>query len=426
MMVWQFPPVSRGGAEMQCWKQARALAARGHHVTILTSWPYLHLPRTEAVAGVTIRRLGLFCPITRQIRGLHHWIRRRFSPPNALAPDPFSADGPRVASSTSRKRLRWMAPAEYLGYGSFLLEAAWWARRKSNHAQVVHVHESHWLAGFGHWMAEQMGAPVFCKEAFAEVLQGMGSRDVPGLKSWKVRRGDCVFIAIAPHVRLALEQAGIQPEKIVDIPNGVGLPQQTALPEQHADAVYAGNFTQGATYKAFDVLFKAWGQAVHHAPHMRLRMYGAGHQKRWQLFAEQEGCGNSVHFMGRTDNLPQELLSAGYLVLPSRSEGLSNVLLEAMACGIPAVVSDIPGNTRVVRNGVEGLVVPVGDVDALAAAMSQLAKDPQLRAKMGRNARARAAQEFAIEKVAAQLEAAYAARLADLKPTGSPHQMIQS
>ncbi len=411
MMVWQFPPASRGGAEMQCWKQARALAARGHEVTILTGWPWLRLPRREITDGVTIRRIGFFLPVTMQIRRLHRWLHLRVAPPAANTPDPFSADGPRSGTPSPRKRFRWMAPVEWMGYASFLLEVAVWSRRSANRVDVVHVHESHWLAGVAHWVAERMEAPVLCKEAFADVLQWPGARDVPGLARWKIRRDRCRFVAIAPHVRQALESAGIPPERIVDIPNGVEMPEETARPEASTRAVYAGNFSQGAVFKAFDVLLTACARACREAPELTLRLFGGGSVERWRLFAEVEGCGSAVEFAGRTDDLPREFRAVGFLVLPSRTEGLSNVLLEAMASGLPAVVSDIPGNTAAVRDGVEGLVVPVGDADALARAMVRLIRDSDLRVRLGQAARQRAEEVFSIDRVAEQLEQAYRAAL---------------
>ena len=408
MMVLQFPPASRGGAEGQCWKQARALAARGHEVTILTEWLWWSSARLEILDGVTIRRLGFFLPAATQIRQLHRWLRLRKTLPTDDQPDPFSADASQAPGPKEPKRFRWMAPVEWMGHGSFILETALFCVLGKWRADVVHVHESHWLAGFAHWLAERLSSPVFCKEALGNVLPWPGSRDVPGLSRWKRRRDQCLFIAITPHIARELERAGISSHRIVNIPNGVDIPEQTAKPETNALAIYAGNFSQGAVYKAFDVLLKAWGKAIRTAPEMRLRLFGAGGIERWKRVAEQEGCGKSVEFAGRSDHLQQEFQAAGFLVFPSRSEGLSNVLLEAMACGLPSIVSDIPGNTEAVRDGVEGRVVSVGDADALADALIHTFRSPELRVKWGAAARKRANDFFAIEKVAERLEEAYA------------------
>lgn len=407
MMVLRLPPVPCGGAEMQCWKQACALAARGHEVTVLTEWLEGGSARREIKEGVVIRRLGFMLPITMVVRRWHRSIRLKVASPAADGPDPFSVDGAVAVSGRKRRNFRWMAPVEWLEQASFILETGWAAKRGRLEADVVHVHESHWLAGFGHWVGEKLGAPVFCKEASAKVRLWPGGSDVPGQARWKVRRDRCRFIAMTAHIRGELEKAGIPRAQIVEIPNGVVLPETVAQPAANRSAIYGGNFTQGSVYKAFDVLIKAWGLVQREEPGARLFLFGEGDVSRWKRLAAQEGCGESVHFCGKAENLPEKFREAGFLVLPSRLEGLSNVLLEAQAAGLPAVVSDIGGNLAVVTDGENGLVVPVGDAAALAAACVRLVRSPDLREKLGRAARERAAKFFCIEKVAEQLEAAY-------------------
>ena len=407
MMVLQFPPAHSGGAEMQCWKQARALAARGHEVAVLTEWFQARSARREILDGVIIRRMGSFLPVTAAVRRLHRWLRLKLTAPAADRPDPFSADQPLSVSQKERTRFRWMSAVEWLGQLSFILEAGWAVKRGSLKADVVHIHESHWLAGFGHWVGEKLHAPVLCKEACGQVLLWQGGGDIPWRTRWKRRRALCRFIAVTPQVRRELEKAGIFSSRIADVPNGVEIPTTTARPEEHDLAVYAGNFSQGSVYKAFDVLFRAWGQVHREEPSLRLRLFGAGGMERWRQVAEMEGCGESVEFAGPSANLHAEFYKAGFLVLPSRVEGLSNVLLEAQAAGLPAVVSDIGGNVAVVRDGENGCVVPVGNAEALAAAIVKTARSPARRAEMGRAARARIQEDFAINQIAARLEEAY-------------------
>ena len=80
-------------------------------------------------------------------------------------------------------------------------------------------------------------------------------------------------------------------------------------------------------------------------------------------------------------------------MLPSRVEGTPNALLEAMSCGLPVVVSDgAPGPLELVEDGVTGLVVPVNDAAALAAAMRRLASDGELCCRLGAAARARVSE----------------------------------
>lgn len=409
MMIQHFPPAYRGGAELQCWKQACALAARGHEVTIWTEWLWGRSARREVRDGVTIRRLGLFMPATTAVQRLHRWLRGKLSGPAEEGPDPFSADGGLSAAPQGPRRIRLLGIAEWLGHLSFLAEAALAAKAGRGKADVVHVHESHWLAGFGQWVAEQWGVPVFCKEACGAVLPWQGGGAVPGWPAWKRRRMRCTFIAMTPHIRRELEKAGIPAGRIREVPNGVELPEAEARPEEHAGAIYAGNFYQGAVFKAFDVLLAAWGQVHREEPELRLRLFGSGDPGRWKQVAEKAGGGDSVEFAGKTEELQGEFRKSGFLVLPSRVEGMSNVLLEAQAAGLPAVVSDIGGNVAVVADGENGLVVPTGDAAALAQAILRLGRSPELRARMGQAARKRMREDFSLEAVAARLEAVYRA-----------------
>jgi glycosyltransferase involved in cell wall biosynthesis len=96
---------------------------------------------------------------------------------------------------------------------------------------------------------------------------------------------------------------------------------------------------------------------------------------------------------------------AGLLALSSITEALPNVVLEAMAAGLPVVATRVGGVPELVRPGRTGWLVNPGDAPGLAAAMSQLLADPETRQAMGREARRRAQQEFSLETMAQRYEA---------------------
>jgi len=399
MMILHFPPIGIGGAERQCFRQAKALVRRGHQVSILTPWWVGSSPRHEVIDGVDIYRMGSLLPLTWYARKWHN----RLKPPLAEVGAPSTSS----AAPSQRKRFRWMSIPERSGWLSFLAEIAVAVKGGRIFADVMHVHESHWLAGFAHWMAERMGTPVFCKEALAPVLRWGGVEDVPFAKRWKKRRSQCRFIAITRNIAHLLREVNIPENRIVRIFNGVECPSQGANPREYTGGLYVGNFRQGAWHKAFDVLIQAFAIAVRREPGMRFRLYGRGDTSGWVKFAREQGCEEKMDFAGETDDVLSALRQCGFFVLPSRVEGLSNALLEAMSMGVPVVVSAIPANTEVVRNGVEGIVVPVGDADALATAMLELYRAPELRVRLGMAARKRIQEEFDIGKVAEQLERAY-------------------
>lgn len=128
--------------------------------------------------------------------------------------------------------------------------------------------------------------------------------------------------------------------------------------------------------------------------------------------AESLGIGGRVGFAGRVANSAERLGQADLFVLSSRYEGFPNALLEAMAVGLPAISFDCPsGPAAIIRQGLDGILVPEGDRDALAAALSDLMSDEGKRARLGQNARS-VLERFGMDRILAQWEVLFdAARM---------------
>jgi glycosyltransferase involved in cell wall biosynthesis len=129
-----------------------------------------------------------------------------------------------------------------------------------------------------------------------------------------------------------------------------------------------------------------------------------------------------VEYWGHCDDMAATLERATIVVLPSYREGLPKVLLEAAACGKPLVASDVPGCRDVVSSGVNGLLVPVRDVHALAGAINSLLRDSSLRSAMGMAGRENVVRRFSVEHIAGQTVDLYRellARPVGLRATGS-------
>lgn len=124
------------------------------------------------------------------------------------------------------------------------------------------------------------------------------------------------------------------------------------------------------------------------------------------LSAEQlkAGCAaGSVEYLAEVTDVRPTLTRAHILVLPSRGEGTPRVVLEAMAMGRAIVTTDAPGCRETVEDGISGFLVPVGDVEALAAAMAKLARDPDLLAAFGREGRRIAVAKYEVGLVSAEV-----------------------
>jgi glycosyltransferase involved in cell wall biosynthesis len=110
------------------------------------------------------------------------------------------------------------------------------------------------------------------------------------------------------------------------------------------------------------------------------------------------GPGSGVEVLGRRDDVPSLLAAAEVMCFTSipDGEGMPGVLIEAGFAGVPVVATAVPGTSSVIEDGVTGIVVPVGDLDALTAAVRRLIGDPALRRRMGAAARARCETHFSL------------------------------
>lgn len=123
---------------------------------------------------------------------------------------------------------------------------------------------------------------------------------------------------------------------------------------------------------------------------------------------QQWDDGRALRWMGHTRDVAAVWRRADIFVLPARSrEGMPRALLEAAASARPSIVTDVPGCRHFVTDGVEGLIVPPGDVEALSRALERLAGDPDLRRRLGAAARAKVVAGYTEAAVEAAIEATY-------------------
>lgn len=165
------------------------------------------------------------------------------------------------------------------------------------------------------------------------------------------------------------------------------LRRQLQLPADDFVIVYSGRLSaeKGLT-DLLDGFAKAAAQ-----PGMRLVLVGDGAQRKEleARVAAQPDLAGRVTFTGRVtpDTVPLWLRAADAFALVSPNEGFSCALSEAMATGLPSVVSDIPANTQLVQDGIHGFTAGVGDIDGIARALTRLREDQEARQRMSIAAR---------------------------------------
>lgn len=218
-------------------------------------------------------------------------------------------------------------------------------------------------------------------------------------------------------VERELIAAGYPRHRVHYLPYGVPIPAdrspirkasaRTALAEANAGlrmpddaplAVYTGRLH--AT-KGVPELVSAWQWVVDSRPQARLWLAGEGPLRKG--LAEQIaglGLTGRVVLAGVFDSVEELLAAADLFVLPSREDGPSLALVEAMGAGLPIVATDIPGTRELVSDGQHGLLVPGRNVDALSAAILRLLDAPEMAAQLGAAARARAQAQFSLAQTA--------------------------
>lgn len=163
--------------------------------------------------------------------------------------------------------------------------------------------------------------------------------------------------------------------------------------------------------KAFDILLKAFSKVQHKYPEWRLVILGEGGLKAdLQAYCDELGLSKFVTLLGAVGNVGDWYGAADAYVMTSRFEGFGNTLAEALCYGLPSVAVDCKtGPKYILRHEVDGLLVPQGDQDALAAALGRLMGDAALRNQFAIRA-IEARERFSVERIAGQWEALLAER----------------
>lgn len=159
------------------------------------------------------------------------------------------------------------------------------------------------------------------------------------------------------------------------------------LENREKTAVAAGRLT---SQKNYPVMLKAFRLFHDTHPEYALHIYGGGElEERLKSMTRELAIEDCVEFKGIAKDLHDHMVKSGMFVLSSDYEGISNSLLEALSMGLPCISTDCPcgGSRSLIENGVNGLLVPVGDVEKMAEAMAQIADDPAFAVNMGNKAR---------------------------------------
>jgi glycosyltransferase involved in cell wall biosynthesis len=239
-----------------------------------------------------------------------------------------------------------------------------------------------------------------------------------GALTWAAYRQADRFIGVTPRFAEGFDATGLEESRFVFIPNGVDLDRfkpssvgvraefqnQLRIPTGDPVILFVGFFSPE---KNPDVLFDAWLSLFERGVRSTLVLVGATKGPYYEIDAgiadrikskvAKRGLSESVVFVEAADNIEHYFRAADVFALPTAREGLPNVLLEAMASGVPPVITQLEGVTDwIVTSGVTGELVPAVDRKAFADAIEGLLASPERREAIGAAARAHVAEHFSL------------------------------
>jgi glycosyltransferase involved in cell wall biosynthesis len=358
--TWGYFPSSRGGAERQAQLQAEELTRRGHHVEVVClSGPGIG---SGAVNGVWVHRL----------------------------------------STLKRRRLR---------TASYLLRLLLFLLRRLREFDLVMVHLGYFHADVAAVVGRILRRPVWVKLAASGPLGEIRRmKAVVPFNPFVGLRWASRVQAISEEIEREVLSIGVQPSRLVRIPNGVDtrrfasvnlhdktlLRQQLHLPQDGLIVIFAGRF---AKHKGLSDLLHAWRQ-LRPANAILLAIGSTATMDALEVPRDEDIC-----VVEWTDRISEYFQASDVFVLPSYVEGMSNAMLEAMACGLAVVATPVGASAEIIEHRVNGLLVDVGDATGIRMALAELLSDATMRARLGKFAAQTIRDRFTIESVVDLIEA---------------------
>ena len=295
---------------------------------------------------------------------------------------------------------------------SYLASAFYWMMRNKDLFQIIHAHRSSsgLVAGVIGFLLRK---PVLYKLTRGDEI------DVKGLRSQLVGRlkTACLRITVGKFVSLTEETVedlrglGVPCERIAKIPNGINFEYRMKKYDRNkiraglswdSDATVVTFVGRLAPDKGVDWLLEIWRIVSQADKRARLLLIGDG-PDRAALIARAKSLGidDTVTFVGRQEDVYKFFAASDIFVLPSRLEGISNALLEAMSQGLPVVAGDdeLGGNRSVITDKQDGFIVPLENTEIFAETLLALLRDQGLRREMGQRAQQKVKEAFSVESV---------------------------
>ncbi len=262
------------------------------------------------------------------------------------------------------------------------------------------------------------GAPILVtgRRSLGEFKDRFGPLE-RGLDRLSRGRADVVVANSAAVAADTLQREGLEPARLRVIRNGISPAAPLAAAERTRiragwgagpDEIVAGAVANYRSVKGLDRLVRVVAGLRAELPTLRLVLIGDGPLgPALEAQAASLGAGSIVRVNGPEPDARHLVEAFDLVVSASAAEGLPNALLEAAAAGRPIAATAAGGTVEIVEDGRTGLLVPLGDEAALAAAVRRLASEPELRTRLGAAARAHVAATFGMDRMVAEYAALY-------------------
>jgi len=357
MLIHQFPPIS-GGAELQAECLAIKLTSMDYPIEVLTRLLDNVSAPQELIGGVKVMRVTF--------------------------------------------------PFAYAFTGNEMVRTFRYLVENRHKYDIFHAHQA-----WGHAAAAVLVARCFHKKSIVKVACAGDFGDIEVLKNLKggrnglriLRQVDAI-IAVSQEVEKELLRNGFSSQRIYHIPNGVDTDffkrNDPFPPWTKIRFILVG---RRHYHKGIDIALQALSLIKKQglAQRIELRLYGRDFEGYdYRKMAVELGLDEMVEFLPFSDDIYDVYQSAHVFILPSRGEGLSNSLLEAMSMELPVIATRVSGTTDVVEDEKDGLLIPPESAPALAHAMLKIIQEPEFALKIGQNARQKVLYKFSLDIVAQQ------------------------
>jgi len=287
---------------------------------------------------------------------------------------------------------------------------------------IIHVHQALYPAFVSVFVGKQiLGKPVLVKTASSGETS-----DINGLKRFPLGSFQLKYllkemellVAVSKVSAKEFEQLRFPKERIVNIPNGVEVPKEDRT--SYDQVIHAITTARLSREKGVDILLKAWKNVFKEEKTLKLAIIGSGPlEEEMKKMTQSLNIGESVEFVGFVSNVDTYLKNADMFILASRTEGMSNALLEAMSYGFPCIATNVGGNGEllggedkeiplgeyvIARNG---LLVNPDDVKGLSEAILYLVRHKEERAELGRRSRTFIKENYSIDSIAGRYISLY-------------------